>query len=176
MANRYFFDKRVMKRGWLKYFIIFLISALPMVLFNIFVGKYISERWLIILLDCVILLVFVAIGNAIANRIYDKKDRKLEARIRARDEMNERKRQILEDSYNLKRIEKQKLKAEKLKAQESEAKINEQASVGAENVENTSLAQSDKSVVKNGELKKENSKTDSARTINKKTTNKPRRK
>ena len=113
MANRYFFDKRDMKRGGFKYLVIFLIAFVPTVLFNVFAGKYIEQRWLRILLDCVILLVFVAVGNAIARRIYEKKDRELEARIKAREEMNERKRQILADSYNLKRIEKQKLKAEK---------------------------------------------------------------
>jgi len=123
MANKYFFDKRVMKRGGLKYLIIFLISFLPLILFNVFIGKYIVERWLVILLDCVLLLVFVVIGNAIANRIYDKKDRKLEARIKAREEMNERKRQILEDSYNRKRIEKQKLKKEKEEAENKSSAI-----------------------------------------------------
>ena len=112
MANRYFFDKRDMKKGFLKYFIIFLVAFVPMVLFNMFVLKYISHKWLRVLIDCVILLVFVVIGNILANKIYERKDAKLKARIKAREEMESRKKKILEDSYKKKREEKLKKKAE----------------------------------------------------------------
>lgn len=115
MANRYFFDKRDMKRGFAKYGIIFLISFVPILLFNIFVGRYLKADWLIVLLDCVFLLVFVVIGNHIANKIFEKKDKKLEARRKAREEMNARKKQILEDSY--KRIREEK-RANKIKNDE----------------------------------------------------------
>lgn len=112
MANRYFFDKRDMKRGFAKYGIIFLISFVPILLFNIFVGGYLKAEWLVVLLDCVFLLVFVVIGNHIANKIFERKDKKLEARRKAREEMNARKKQILEDSYKRIREEK-KVKKEK---------------------------------------------------------------
>ena len=55
---------------------------MPTILFNVFVGKYIEQRWLIILLDCVIILLFVAVGNYLASRIYSKKERELEAQIK----------------------------------------------------------------------------------------------
>lgn len=110
MRSRYFFDKRDMKRGFAKYGIIFLISFVPLILFNIFAYTYINVRWLIILLDCVILLGFVAIGNHIAKKIFEKKDAKLAAKQKAREEMRKRKNQILEDSYKRIREEKKKAK------------------------------------------------------------------
>ena len=129
MANRYFFDKRDMKRGGFKYLIIFLIAFVPAILFNIFVGKYIEQRWLIILIDCVLILAIVAIGNHVAYRIFNKKDRILEAKIKAREEMEERKRQILEESYNLKRLEKQRQKQEKLKEEKQDVVVIEEKDI-----------------------------------------------
>ena len=135
MANRYFFDKRDMKRGGLKYLIIFAIAFVPTILFNLFVGKYIEQRWLIILLDCVIILLFVAVGNYLASRIYSKKERELEAKIKYREEIAERKRQILADSYNLKRIEKQRAKQEKLKQVEKKEVKEDSINIDSSNVE-----------------------------------------
>jgi len=138
MSDSYFFDKRKLKRGFTKYGIIFLISFLPLVLFNIFVGSLISADWVVVFLDCVILLIFVCIGNSIANRIYEKKDAKRNARIRAREELNERKKQILEDSYKKKRQRKLEEKAssnnesEKIEKEElsnTEVKVEENNSV-----------------------------------------------
>lgn len=119
MNDSYFFDKRKMKRGFGKYAIIFLIAFVPMILFNIYVGKYL-QNWLVILLDCVLLLVFVCIGNIIAKRIFERKDAKLEAKIKEREELNKRKKIILEESYKAKREKKQQ---EKEKAKETEAEI-----------------------------------------------------
>ncbi len=116
MRSRYFFDKRDMKRGFAKYGIIFLISFIPLVLFNVFAYTYINIRWLIVLLDCIILLVFVAIGNHIAKKIFEKKDAKLAAKQKAREEMRKRKNQILEDSYK-------RIREEKKKAKEQQAEV-----------------------------------------------------
>ena len=69
MRDRYFFDKRDWKRRFAKYGIIFLISFIPIVLFNVYCGDLLGKRWLVIFLDCVFLLVFVCIGNIIANKI-----------------------------------------------------------------------------------------------------------
>lgn len=102
-----------MKRGFGKYGLIFLVAFVPMVLFNIFAYKYINIRWLIVLLDCVILVAFILVGNVIAKRIYEKKDAKIEAKRRAREYVNERKKQILEDSYKKIREEKKSKKAGK---------------------------------------------------------------
>ena len=123
MRSRYFFDKRDMKRGFAKYGIIFLISFIPLVLFNIFAYTYINIRWLIVLLDCIILLVFVVIGNRIAKKIFDKKDAKLAAKQKAREEMRKRKNQILEDSY--KRIREEKKKAKETKTEELVIEVEE---------------------------------------------------
>lgn len=114
MRSRYFFDKRDMKRGFAKYGIIFLISFFPLILFNIFAYNHIKIRWVIVMLDCIILLVFVVIGNHIAKKIFEKKDAKLAAKQKAREEMNKRKNQILEDSY--KRIREEKKKAKEKQA------------------------------------------------------------
>lgn len=113
MADRYFFDKRDWKRRWGKYGIIFLISFLPVVGFNILLSDYLGSDWLVILLDCILLLGFVAIGNAIANKIFEKKDAKLERLRKEREEMDARKKQIMEDSYKRKREEKKAKKESK---------------------------------------------------------------
>ena len=105
-----------MKRGFAKYGIIFLISFIPLIFFNVFAYTYINIRWIIVLLDCVILLVFVVIGNHIAKKIFDKKDAKLAAKQKAREEMKKRKNQILEDSY--KRIREEKKKAKEKQAED----------------------------------------------------------
>ena len=104
--SEYFFDKRKLKRSFAKYGIIFLISFVPVVLFNIYVGSLINGRGWVIFLDCIIMLMFVVVGDIIANRIFDKKDRKLQAKIREREKLQEMKKQILEDSYKAKREKK----------------------------------------------------------------------
>ena len=111
MSNRYFFDKRDWKRRFIKYGIIFLISFFPLVLFNIYCSDFLKHNWLVILVDCIILLVFVVIGNMIANKIFEKKDRKLERLRKEREEIETRKQQIMQDSYKKKRAEKEKQKA-----------------------------------------------------------------
>lgn len=106
-----------MKRGFGKYGLIFLVAFVPMVIFNIFAYKYINIRWLIVLLDCVILVAFILVGNVIAKKIFERKDAKIEARRKAREYVNERKKQILEDSY--KKIREEKKAQKELKKDES---------------------------------------------------------
>ena len=113
MRDRYFFDKRDWKRRFAKYGIIFLISFLPIVLFNVYCSDYIGKEWLVVFLDCIFLLIFVVIGNMIANKVFEKKDAKLNRLRKEREELEERKRQIMEDSYKRKREEKLKAKVEK---------------------------------------------------------------
>ena len=110
MADRYFFDKRDWKRRFIKYGIIFAISFLPIVIFNIYCSKYFDKRWLLIFVDSVMLLAFVAIGNYFANKIFEKKDAELEKRQKERRELQERKKKIMEDSYKKIRAEKEQKK------------------------------------------------------------------
>lgn len=107
MRDNYFFDKREWKRRFLKYGIIFLISFVPIVLFNVYCSDAIGKDWLVVFLDCVFLLVFVAIGGKIADKIFEKKDRKLERLRREREEAEAIKEKIMQDSYKRKREEKQ---------------------------------------------------------------------
>lgn len=113
MADRYFFDKRDWKRRFIKYGIIFGISFLPIVLFNIYCSRFFDKRWLLIFVDSVILLVLVVIGNYFANKIYDKKDAELEKRQKERKILQEKKKKIMEDSYKKIREEKANKKASK---------------------------------------------------------------
>lgn len=110
MADRYFFDKRDWKRRFIKYGIIFAISFLPIVIFNLYCSKYFEKRWLLIFVDSVMLLVFVVIGNYFANKIFDKKDAELERRQKERRELQEKKQKIMEDSYKKIRAEKEQKK------------------------------------------------------------------
>ena len=116
MSDSYLFDKRRMKRGFIKYGIIFLISFVPLVLFNIYIGSLISANWVVVFLDCVILLVFVVIGSSIANKIFAKQDAKRDARIRERESINRKKQQVMEASYKKKRLEKQSTKQKETKS------------------------------------------------------------
>ena len=110
----YFFDKRKRKRSSLKYLVIFLVAFVPVVLFNIYVAKGL-DNWLVILLDVIIILAFVLVGNIIANKIFEKKDAKLEAKIKEREELQKRKNEILENSYKAKRNKKIEAKNNKTK-------------------------------------------------------------
>lgn len=113
--KEYYFDKRIWKRRFLKFGLILLISFVPLVLLNIYAfGGIADKRWLVILLDCVILLVFVVIGNYLAELIFKAQDEKRERLRNARTEMEERKIKIMEDSYSRIRREKQERKKEKL--------------------------------------------------------------
>lgn len=110
----YFFDKRKRKRSSLKYLVIFLVAFVPVVLFNIYVAKGL-DNWLVILLDVIIILAFVLVGNIIANKIFERKDAKLEAKIKEREELQKRKNEILENSYKAKRNKKLEAKNNKTK-------------------------------------------------------------
>lgn len=110
--NEYFFDKRKRKRSLFKYLIIFGIAFGPVVGFNMLVNEYL-DNWLVILLDCVIILTIAVIGNIIAAKIFERKDAKLNAKIKEREELQKRKQQILEDSYKAKRKKKQEEKQSK---------------------------------------------------------------
>lgn len=122
--DKYFFDKRRRKRNFLKYLCIFLVAFVPVVLFNIYVASGL-KNWLVILLDSVILLGFALVGNVIANKYFEKKDAKLEAKIKLRKEMQERKEEILERSYKAKRNSKLEAKANKAKELEISGENNE---------------------------------------------------
>ena len=87
--NTYMFDKRKRKRTFLKYFILFAIAFFPVVAFNVAVSKYL-DNWLVIFLDCVIMLAIVLVGNVIAEKFLERKDAKLRAKIKEREEMQKR--------------------------------------------------------------------------------------
>lgn len=122
MADRYFFDKRDWKRRIVKYGIIFFLSFFPIVLFNIYCSDFIGKDWLVVMLDCIFLLIFVVIGNMIAKRVFERRDAKFERLRKEREEADARKKQIMEDSYKKKRAEKQQKKSEKLTTGESNEK------------------------------------------------------
>ena len=96
-----------------------MVAFVPVVLFNIYVAKGL-ENWLVIFLDVILLLAFVWAGNMIAKKIFEKKDAKLEAKIRAREEMQKQKQMILEQSYKAKRQKKENLKKNKENLKEEE--------------------------------------------------------
>ena len=108
--NQYLFDKRKRKKVFYKYLILFGVAFIPVVALNVLLaGKL--DRWLVIFLDCVIMLAIVMIGNVWATRIVEEKDRKLQAKIKEREELQKRKQQILEDSYKAKREKKKQAKS-----------------------------------------------------------------
>ena len=116
MADKYFFDKREWKKKFIKYGVIFGISFLPIVLFNIYCSQYFNKRWLLIFVDCVLILICFVIGNYFANKIIEKKELKLERRQKERRVLQEQKKKIMEDSYKKIRAEKANKKLNKSKS------------------------------------------------------------
>ena len=98
MSKEYLFDKRKRKRAFIKYLIIFLIGFVPIVIFNVYVGKYLSNG-LVIFLDCIFLLIIVLIGNLVAKKYYEKKDKRLEQKMKERENLKYKKELILNKSY-----------------------------------------------------------------------------
>ena len=89
MANSYFLDKRVLKRGFIKVLIEFAIIFPLLVLFNYLIGNSL-KGWLVVFIDVVIALVlYIAIG-VLYNKIYDNLKEKKERRIK---EFRERQKQ-----------------------------------------------------------------------------------
>jgi len=115
MSNTYYFDKRKRKRKFAKISILFVLGFIPTVIFNIFVGKYLDKQWLIIFLDCVILLAIILPMGKLIDKYFEKKDNELAKKVKARQELEEQKKKILEDSYKKKRQEKAKKKTEENK-------------------------------------------------------------
>ena len=126
--NRYFFDKRDWKKRILKYIICAIVSFIPIVLFNVYVGNKLGSSWLVILIDCAFLLLVFAVGNLILDRVFDRKEAKIARLRKEREELEARKKKILEDSYKQKRIEKERAKKEKVQVAESseEKKVSNQ--------------------------------------------------
>lgn len=74
--DKYFFDKRTMRRILKKYGIIFLICIPFLLLFNIFVGKYISNI-AVIGIDVLIGLVIIAISEFVIYKTKQKQEEKI---------------------------------------------------------------------------------------------------
>ena len=165
MGNSYFFDKRKLKRNFIKYGIIFLISFVPLVLFNIYVGALLESQALVIFLDCVILLVFVTIGNHFLNKYFAKKDAKKDARIRERELLKERKKLILEESYMKKRQEK--LEKKTIKKEEDSPDINQSMDVTKKTVASKKSSSIKKSTSKSTQAKKKTTKNTNSKNENK---------
>ena len=132
--SEYYFDKRKWKRIFIKYGLIFLISFIPIVLFNIYVGPLLGQEWIIVLLDTVLLLVCVAIGNHLANLIFAKKDAELAKKRRDREYIRAQSQAILEASYKKKRQEKLE-KKQSAKEAEDVVVIDDTAADNASNIE-----------------------------------------
>lgn len=120
MANdRYFFDKRDWKKRILKYVICVIVSFIPIVLFNVYVGNKLNSSWLVILIDCAFLLLVFSVGNLLLDKLFDRKEARIARLRKEREELEARKKKILEDSYKQKRIEKELAKKEKANTTEN---------------------------------------------------------
>ena len=113
MSDKYLFDKRKRKRKFLKILILFLLGFFPTIIFNILVARHIKYNWLVIFLDCVILLAIIMPFGRLIDKYYAKKDEAIDRKVKARKEMEERKKLILENSYKKIREEKKQKKAVK---------------------------------------------------------------
>lgn len=109
--SEYLFDKRKVKRLIFKYVIIFIVALIPTMAFNFLMSDKINNYAIMVFLDCVIMLVIVIIGKILMEKYFDKKDRKLQAKIKEREDLQKMKKQILEDSYKRKREQKTKEKS-----------------------------------------------------------------
>lgn len=69
MDDRYIFDKRVMKKAFLKYGLIFLFAIPVLIGVNYFLNKAIKNMWLVVLIDVVIVFAIILIFQLIINAI-----------------------------------------------------------------------------------------------------------
>lgn len=77
MEDRYFFDKRVMKKILLKYGIMFLCVFPVLVLINYFLNKVV-EYWVTIIIDVTFILLVLFAVQLIENKIKENKENKEE--------------------------------------------------------------------------------------------------
>ena len=68
MDDRYFFDKRVMKKAFIKYGLIFLFTIPVILFFNYFLNQTL-KFWLVVVIDTVFLLLVVFVVQLIINAI-----------------------------------------------------------------------------------------------------------
>lgn len=92
MDDRYFFDKRVMKKAFIKYGLIFLFAIPVLVVANYFLNQAIKNMWLVVLIDIVItfaiLLIFQLIINAIKQyEINHPKQEKVKSKKKDKDQI-----------------------------------------------------------------------------------------
>ena len=73
MEDRYFFDKRVMKKILLKYGIMFLCVFPVLVLINYFLNKVV-EYWVTIIIDVTFILLVLFVVQLIENKIKENKE------------------------------------------------------------------------------------------------------
>lgn len=76
--DKYFFDKRTMKRIFKKYGIILLICVPFLLTFNLLVGKYLND-FATIGIDILIGLIIIAVSEIVCARMKKNKEEKLEA-------------------------------------------------------------------------------------------------
>ncbi len=69
MDDRYFFDKRVMKKAFKKYGLIFLFAIPILVVVNYFLNKAIKNLWLVVLIDVVIVFAIILVFQLIINAL-----------------------------------------------------------------------------------------------------------
>lgn len=72
MEERYFFDKRVMKKILIKYGIIFACLFPVLIVLNYFLNQVLNF-WITVVIDCVVVLFVLFIIEAIINKIKEAK-------------------------------------------------------------------------------------------------------
>ena len=91
--DRYFFDKRVIKKGLIKYGIMFVIALPILIVLNIYVFDKLSF-WGATLLDCVVLLAVVAVCLVVYNKIEARKAQKEQEEIERQKQLNKARRKV----------------------------------------------------------------------------------
>lgn len=122
MEDRYFFDKRVMKKLLIKYGIMFLCLFPVLIVVNYFLNQ-VLDFWVTIIIDVTLILLVVFVVELILNKIKQKKE-------------NE---EQIKDDRIIKRAEEIKKRKQNINAASLEKTSNQKQNVKTENSQSTKL-------------------------------------
>lgn len=124
MEDRYFFDKRVMKKLLIKYGIMFLCLFPVLIVVNYFLNQ-VLDFWVTIIIDVTLILLVVFVVELILNKIKQKKENEEQIKddriIKKAEEIKKRKQNINTASLEKTSNQKQNVKAENHKSTKLES-------------------------------------------------------
>lgn len=84
--DRYIFDKRVMKKIFFKYGLIFLFAFPILIVINYYLNQIINNIWPVVLVDMVVVFAIILVVQIISNAVAKRKDNSLNQKKNSKEE------------------------------------------------------------------------------------------